>query len=153
MHAQSLQMGCGRHIRVRLNNRLASRMTSVRSLLLLLLSYIQISYSAHVVQSQQVLNLPAEGDDGKHHGSLGLLELHKQLVDIESISSNEHAVGDFLASYLAENGFKVETQPVGHGDRFNIWAWPGDEPGHSVLVTSHIDTVSGTRSLYGRSSC
>ncbi|OJD32420.1 acetylornithine deacetylase [Diplodia corticola] len=74
-----------------------------------------------------------------------LLTLHREIVKIESISGNEYKVGWWLVSYLKENGFNVETQKVGVGERgntrFNILAWPGDRKFTKLLVTSHIDTV------------
>ncbi|PGH15877.1 hypothetical protein AJ80_05408 [Polytolypa hystricis UAMH7299] len=41
-----------------------------------------------------------------------LLSLHRSLVEIESISNNEQAVGDFLIDYLRAKNFTVETQEV-----------------------------------------
>lgn len=75
-----------------------------------------------------------------------LLTLHREIVKIESISGNEYKVGWWLVSYLKENGFNVETQRVGVGEkgntRFNVLAWPGEKKFTKLLVTSHIDTVS-----------
>ncbi|KAB2578491.1 putative acetylornithine deacetylase protein [Lasiodiplodia theobromae] len=74
-----------------------------------------------------------------------LLTLHREIVKIESISGNEYKVGWWLVSYLKENGFNVETQRVGVGEkgntRFNVLAWPGEKKFTKLLVTSHIDTV------------
>ncbi|ODA77754.1 hypothetical protein RJ55_06356 [Drechmeria coniospora] len=78
-----------------------------------------------------------------------LLELHKALIDIESISGNENAVGDFLAGYLFDRGYSVDLQAVAPSkgrpdrpERFNILAWHG-RGRHSprVVVSSHIDVV------------
>lgn len=84
-----------------------------------------------------------------------LLSLHRDLVQIESISGNEHDVGIFLAEFLESQDFKVIKQKVapvkdrGDGDdeetpktRYNVYAYPStlqEKP--SILVTSHIDTV------------
>ena len=82
-----------------------------------------------------------------------LLSLHKKLVEIESITGNEHDVGVYLHSYLAERGFTVERQFVGTASvdldfhqsrkkpRFNILAYSGEKRDTRVLVSSHIDTV------------
>ncbi len=44
-----------------------------------------------------------------------------KLIDIESITGNEAAVGDAIARELAALGYSVERMPV-EGDRFNVWA-------------------------------
>ncbi len=85
-----------------------------------------------------------------------LLTLHKALCDVESISNNEHAVSELLASYLEAHNFTVTTQKVLQPDssdikkkRYNVIALPkpsskNDEvrkSGPKVILTSHIDTV------------
>ncbi|KAL4808534.1 putative carboxypeptidase [Aspergillus unguis] len=71
------------------------------------------------------------------------LSLHRDLVSIPSVSGNESAVGEFLASFLESHDFTVIKQPVpGRTARFNVFAYPsssGLTP--SILLTSHIDTV------------
>ncbi|KAJ5678650.1 hypothetical protein N7462_006894 [Penicillium macrosclerotiorum] len=82
-----------------------------------------------------------------------LLSFHRDLVEIESISGNEHDVGIFVAEFLESKDFTVIKQkvaPVNKEDddeepakpRYNIYAYPSSlsEP-PSILVTSHIDTV------------
>jgi acetylornithine deacetylase len=71
-----------------------------------------------------------------------LVELHKSLLDIESITGNEFDVSTFLANFLEEQGWTVELQEVAPR-RSNVLAYPpGVESGKSrVLVTTHIDTV------------
>ena len=69
-----------------------------------------------------------------------LLDLHRRLVEIESITGNEKKVGKWLASYLEKQNLTVELQEVGT-DRFNVFAYPGKERKTEILVTSHIDTV------------
>jgi acetylornithine deacetylase len=68
--------------------------------------------------------------------------LHKTLVNIESITGNEKAAGDWLAGYLESQGLVVEKQHVA-GDRFNVLAYPSSADVRSprTLLTSHIDTV------------
>ena len=51
--------------------------------------------------------------------------LTRQLIDIESITENEAAVGHFLSNYLKGLGFEVETTPVPQAagrERFNVYA-------------------------------
>jgi acetylornithine deacetylase len=87
-----------------------------------------------------------------------LVSLHKDLVDISSVSYDENAVGNFLIDYLKERNFATELQFVPSPDtansdddenksakpRFNVLAWPGSKPSSGspkVMVSSHIDTV------------
>jgi acetylornithine deacetylase len=87
--------------------------------------------------------------------------LTRQLVDIESISENEAAVGHFLSGYLREHSFQVETTPVPHSagrERFNVYAGiSGDPP--DVVLSTHMDTVppffpshEDDQYIYGRGS-
>ncbi len=79
-----------------------------------------------------------------------LLTLHRNLVEIESITGNEHAVGSFLVKYLRSHNLTVDIHPVSspssdskhkHPSRFNIHAYIGSNRTTSTLLTSHIDTV------------
>ena len=80
-------------------------------------------------------------------GSSLLFSLHRDLVNIESISNNEHQVGVFLESYLKDHNFTVERQYVdflesqSKNARFNLLAYPGSKRQTPLLLTSHIDTV------------
>ncbi|KAJ6141480.1 hypothetical protein N7470_009870 [Penicillium chermesinum] len=88
-----------------------------------------------------------------------LLSFHRDLIKIESISGNEHAISNFLADFLREQNFTVVKQavpPVKAKDvetdesydeetdpnpRSNIYAYPNGHPDKpSVFLTSHIDT-------------
>lgn len=72
-----------------------------------------------------------------------LVEFHKNLTQIESITGNEHDVGQWLVSSLKSQGYNIETQYVTEKPpRFNILAWPGATRDAHVLLSSHIDTVS-----------
>jgi acetylornithine deacetylase len=71
--------------------------------------------------------------------SEALLQLHRKLIETESITENEKDVGEWLASYLGDNGLKVEKQQVS-AKRYNILAYPKNRE-TKVLVSSHIDTV------------
>ena len=87
--------------------------------------------------------------------------LTRQLVDIESISENEAAVGHFLSRYLREQGFQVETTAVPHSagrERFNVYAGISNDP-PDVVLSTHMDTVppffpsrEDEQYIYGRGS-
>ena len=98
--------------------------------------------------------------------SLDSIQLTRRLVDIESISYNEGAVGAFLAEFLATQGFAVEKMPVEQhkesrstSERFNVYACvPGQTP--DVVLSTHMDTVppfiassEDDEFLYGRGTC
>ncbi|KAF1950731.1 acetylornithine deacetylase [Byssothecium circinans] len=71
--------------------------------------------------------------------SAELLHLHRTLVETESITENEHDVGNVLASYLTKQNYTVELQQVSP-NRSNIYAY-GAKRSTTILVSSHIDTV------------
>nr|POE48411.1 putative carboxypeptidase [Quercus suber] len=80
----------------------------------------------------------------KHpHLALDVVEFHKNLTQIESITGNEAEVGNWLANSLKSQGYNVEKQYVQkHPDRFNVYAWRGEHRhAPKVLMSSHIDTV------------
>ncbi|KAH3973130.1 hypothetical protein HBH70_064760 [Parastagonospora nodorum] len=74
-----------------------------------------------------------------------LFQLHKELVNIPSISSDEVECADYISEYLEELGYYVEKVPVANTSTFNVFAYPSalkDEGvWPEVLITSHIDTV------------
>jgi acetylornithine deacetylase len=100
------------------------------------------------------------------------VQLTRQLVDIESITYNERAVGAFLAEFLDDRGFEVERMPVaepasgsrsGRGtafpsERFNVYAGTGERP--DIVLSTHMDTVppfiassEDDLFIYGRGAC
>ena len=94
------------------------------------------------------------------------VQLTRRLVDIESITYNEGAVGAFLADFLAGEGYAVEKMAVEQhqesrstSERFNVYACaPGQTP--EVVFSTHMDTVppfipsSGDVGfIYGRGAC
>jgi acetylornithine deacetylase len=93
--------------------------------------------------------------------SIDPVALTRQLVDIESISENEAAVGHFLSNYLREQGFNVETMLVpqsGGRERFNVYAGISNDP-PDVALSTHMDTVppffpsrEDDQYIYGRGS-
>jgi acetylornithine deacetylase len=68
-----------------------------------------------------------------------LLYLHRNLVEIPSLTDHEQDVGKWLAHYLDTHGFNVELQEVSP-KRYNVLAY-GKKRSTTILVTSHIDTV------------
>ena len=85
-----------------------------------------------------------------------IFDLTRQLVQIESISGNEHKIADFLFDHLKHLDFKVEFQDVCDG-RKNIYARIGDP---KVILSTHMDTVApfiefseDEQFIYGRGSC
>lgn len=101
------------------------------------------------------------------------IQLTRRLVDIESVTYNEGAVGHFLAGFLRERGFDVECTPVLQaaarpsggrersgppGERFNVYAGTGGPP--DVVLSTHMDTVppfipssEDEAFIYGRGAC
>jgi acetylornithine deacetylase len=71
-----------------------------------------------------------------------LLGLHRQLIEINSVTGTELDVSVFLEKYLKRHHFTVEIQDVPDKlSRRNIYAYMGDKRDTKVLLTSHIDTV------------
>lgn len=99
------------------------------------------------------------------------IQLTKQLVDIESTTYHEAPAGEFLAEFLAQQGYAIERQPVpqpdpsktpngASGPRFNVYAVEqGIIP--DVVLSTHMDTVppflgpcrEDADFLYGRGTC
>lgn len=83
--------------------------------------------------------------------------LTRQLIDIPSLTGDEKAVGEFLATHLANLGYKIELQEAG-ADRFNVIATTGEAP--RIVFSTHMDTVppfiaasEDGEYIYGRGSC
>jgi acetylornithine deacetylase len=83
----------------------------------------------------------------------------RQLIDIESISGNEAAVGNYLYGELCRIGYQTRKIPV-EGDRFNVYSIHPDHPSPAVVFSTHMDTVppfipssEDADRIYGRGSC
>jgi acetylornithine deacetylase len=83
----------------------------------------------------------------------------RQLVDIESITGNEAAVGNYLYGELCRLGYQTRNMPV-EGDRFNVYAVSPDHENPTVVFSTHMDTVppfitssEDAGRIYGRGSC
>src|ERR1700722_11846188 len=97
--------------------------------------------------------------------TLDPIQLTRRLIDIESITYNEGAVGEYLAEFLAGRDFAVERmqveQPesIDKGQRFNVYAGTaGQTP--DVVLSTHMDTVppfipssEDEINIYGRGAC
>jgi acetylornithine deacetylase/succinyl-diaminopimelate desuccinylase-like protein len=90
---------------------------------------------------------------------MDIVALTRQLVDIESITGNEAAVGDAVAGKLAELKYDVRKMPV-EGDRFNVLATAPEQPKPEIVFSTHMDTVppfiassEDEGRVYGRGSC
>jgi acetylornithine deacetylase len=94
-----------------------------------------------------------------YSSSMDAFALTRQLVDIESITGNEAAVGEVLYSELSRLGYQTRKMSV-EGDRFNVYATSPEEPCPAVVFSTHMDTVppfipsseDSTR-IFGRGSC
>jgi acetylornithine deacetylase len=92
---------------------------------------------------------------------MNVFELTRALVDIESITGNEEAVGRYLFEHLsglaARYQGRVERMEV-EPRRFNVFAQFGDQP--AVTLSTHMDTVppffasrEDDESIWGRAAC
>lgn len=90
---------------------------------------------------------------------MDVITLTRQLVDIESISGNETAVGNYLYGELCRLGYHTTKMPV-EGKRFNLYAVFDDQPDPAIVFSTHMDTVPPFISssedegrIYGRGTC
>ena len=90
---------------------------------------------------------------------MDLFALTRRLIDIESITPNESAMGNSLCDELQRGGWEARKMPV-ENTRANVLAtWPGH--GHPEIVFStHMDTVppfiqssEDDQRIYGRGAC
>jgi acetylornithine deacetylase len=92
---------------------------------------------------------------------MDVFELTRALIDIESITLNEEAVGNYLCDYLAplaaRHGGHVERMQV-EPRRFNVFAQWGEPL--TVTLSTHIDTVppfvasrEDADHIWGRGAC
>ncbi|KAK9320144.1 hypothetical protein V1517DRAFT_14769 [Lipomyces orientalis] len=71
-----------------------------------------------------------------------LLYLHRSLISVPSVTTDEHAAAHFLQTYLTSKGWTVEIQLVSSKPvRENVFAYRGSQRSTRVLFSSHIDTV------------
>jgi acetylornithine deacetylase/succinyl-diaminopimelate desuccinylase-like protein len=86
------------------------------------------------------------------------IRLTRRLIDIESISGNEGAVGAEIYDELGRLGYITHKMPVEH-QRFNVFATL-DERAPEIVFSTHMDTVppfikssEDADNIYGRGSC
>ena len=86
------------------------------------------------------------------------IKLTRRLIDIESISGNEGAVGAEIYEELCRLGYTAHKMPVAH-ERFNVVATI-DEQKPDIVFSTHMDTVppfipssEDQDNIYGRGSC
>jgi acetylornithine deacetylase len=90
---------------------------------------------------------------------VGLVELARSLVDIDSTTGCEGEAGRWLSAYLRKTGYTVTEQAV-DANRFNVIATAGATERPSIVFSTHVDCVppffpsrvEGDR-LYGRGAC
>jgi acetylornithine deacetylase len=90
---------------------------------------------------------------------MDLFALTRRLIDIESTTPNESAVGDFLCDELRRRGLESRKMPV-EGARANVLAtWP-ERARPEIVFSTHMDTVppfiTSTENegrIYGRGAC
>jgi len=86
------------------------------------------------------------------------IRLTRRLIDIESISGNEGAVGAELYDELCRLGYTTHKMPIEH-QRFNVIATI-DERAPEIVFSTHMDTVppfipssEDADNVYGRGAC
>jgi acetylornithine deacetylase len=94
------------------------------------------------------------------------IQLTRELVEIESTTYHEGAVGDFLEEFLSGRGWAVEKTAVPQpgeslqaGARWNVYAGP-QEGAPTLVFSTHMDTVppyipytDDDEFMYGRGVC
>ncbi len=90
---------------------------------------------------------------------MDVFALTRELVDVESITGNEGAVGELVHRRLHELGYKTRLDLV-EPNRFNVFAVPPNEPRPDVFFSTHLDTVppffpsrEDSERIYGRGAC
>ena len=90
---------------------------------------------------------------------MDLFALTRRLVDIESITPNEGAVGNFLCDELRRRDFEASKMPV-EGTRANVLATSPGHPQPEIVFSTHMDTVppfiassEDDTAIYGRGAC
>lgn len=90
-----------------------------------------------------------------------IINLLKELMEIQSTSEEEYEIGVFLEKYLQSLEYTVERVPISQGSsRHNVYAYLGPERRARTCLTSHMDTVPPyipfrmvDDVIYGRGAC
>ncbi|MGH9669817.1 MAG: M20/M25/M40 family metallo-hydrolase [Terriglobales bacterium] len=90
---------------------------------------------------------------------MDLFALTCKLVDVDSTTGREAAVGELLLRELEALGYDALKMPV-EGDRFNVYASPRGQARPAVVFSTHMDTVppffpssEDAEKIYGRGAC
>ena len=90
---------------------------------------------------------------------MDIVAFTRQLVDIESITGNEAAAGEFLSRELRRLGYHTQRIPV-EGERHNVFATAPEQPHPDIVFSTHMDTVppfipssEDAQHVFGRGSC
>jgi len=90
---------------------------------------------------------------------MDVIALTRKLVDIESITGNETAVGEAIHHELCRMGYQATKMKV-EGNRFNVLATYPEHPHPAAVFSTHMDTVppfipssEDKLKVYGRGSC
>ena len=90
---------------------------------------------------------------------MDVIALTRKLVDIESITGNETAVGEAIHHELCRMGYQATRMKV-EGNRFNVLATYPEHPHPAAVFSTHMDTVppfipssEDKLKVYGRGSC
>ncbi|ETN41109.1 uncharacterized protein HMPREF1541_03044 [Cyphellophora europaea CBS 101466] len=75
-----------------------------------------------------------------------VLSLHRDLIEIESVTADEGEIGQWLAEWLEEHDFNVTLQPVPVDDdpdyeRWNVYATRDPSSAPRAILTTHMDNV------------
>jgi acetylornithine deacetylase len=88
-----------------------------------------------------------------------VITLTRKLVDVDSTTGQEAAVGELLARELSGLGYDVQKMPV-EADRFNVYAVPRGQARPALVFSTHMDTVppffpssEDAKKIYGRGAC
>jgi acetylornithine deacetylase len=88
-----------------------------------------------------------------------VVALTRKLVDVDSTTGREAAVGELLARELSGLGYDVQKMPV-EADRCNVYATPRGQARPAVVFSTHMDTVppyfpssEDAEKIYGRGAC
>jgi len=90
-----------------------------------------------------------------------VVKLTQQLMELPSISEEEHRIGIFLANYLRKLDYTVELIPIAlNSPRCNVYAYLGSSRKTRACLSSHMDTVPPHIPfriegdiIYGRGAC
>jgi acetylornithine deacetylase len=90
---------------------------------------------------------------------MDVVRFTRELVDIESITGNEAAVGELLLQRLTSLGYRAQAMPV-EANRFNVYATAPDHPRPALVFSTHMDTVppfiassEDETTIHGRGAC